>query len=351
MTKRRIRIKDIAVEAGVSTGTVDRVIHKRGNVTPNVRKRVEQVMKDLNYQPNILASALASNKDFKIAALLPDFNKDDYWKSPYKGLESAVKANQHFSISIKYYLFDEKEPQTFVDQAFKLLGDLPDALVIAPIFAKEAQQFLITFSKKKIPFILINSNLSSDQRLSYIGQDSYQCGILGAKLLSTDKQELDTLLLLHLEEKEMGGNATHIDQKEAGFFEFFKQHKHSFNLLKKDFGAASDGTTIRQFLQNVLKECPNLKGIFVTTSKAYQLIDLLGEQLKDTTIIGFDLLPQNVNYLKTGAIDYLINQNPEKQGFLAVSRLIDHYLLKKEVKPVEYLPLDIVVKENVQYYL
>ena len=55
----KIRIKDIAERAGVSVGTVDRVLHKRPNVSEVALKKVEKVLKEMNYQPNVYASALA----------------------------------------------------------------------------------------------------------------------------------------------------------------------------------------------------------------------------------------------------------------------------------------------------
>ena len=58
----RVRIKDIAKMADVSVGTVDRVIHGRSGVSESSRKRVEEILKQLDYQPNMYASALASNK-------------------------------------------------------------------------------------------------------------------------------------------------------------------------------------------------------------------------------------------------------------------------------------------------
>ena len=58
----KIRIKDIARLANVSTGTVDRVLHNRGEVSAKSREKVEKVLKEINYQPNIYASALASKK-------------------------------------------------------------------------------------------------------------------------------------------------------------------------------------------------------------------------------------------------------------------------------------------------
>ena len=48
----RIRIKDIARLADVSVGTVDRVIHGRSGVSEASKKRVEEILKQLDYQPN-----------------------------------------------------------------------------------------------------------------------------------------------------------------------------------------------------------------------------------------------------------------------------------------------------------
>ena len=58
-TPERIRIKDIAKMADVSVGTVDRVLHGRSGVSEASRKRVEEILEKLNYQPNMYASALA----------------------------------------------------------------------------------------------------------------------------------------------------------------------------------------------------------------------------------------------------------------------------------------------------
>ena len=48
--------------AGVSVGTVDRVLHNRPNISKFAREKVEKVLESINYQPNMYASALAYNK-------------------------------------------------------------------------------------------------------------------------------------------------------------------------------------------------------------------------------------------------------------------------------------------------
>ena len=61
----KVRIKDIAEKSGVSVGTVDRILHNRPNVSKAAREKVEKVLKEINYQPNVYASALAYNKSYK----------------------------------------------------------------------------------------------------------------------------------------------------------------------------------------------------------------------------------------------------------------------------------------------
>ena len=76
----KIRIKDIAERAGVSVGTVDRVLHDRPNVSKPAREKVERALKEMNYQPNVYASALAYNRTYKFALLLPKHESEAYWE-------------------------------------------------------------------------------------------------------------------------------------------------------------------------------------------------------------------------------------------------------------------------------
>ena len=65
-----IRIVDIAKMAGVSVGTVDRVIHNRGRVSEENRKKVQTILEMVHYQPNLMARSLASKKQYHFVELL-----------------------------------------------------------------------------------------------------------------------------------------------------------------------------------------------------------------------------------------------------------------------------------------
>lgn len=59
----RVTIKQIAEQAGVSRGTVDRVLNHRGKVRPEVEDRVRRIARELGYRPNILGRALGMNRN------------------------------------------------------------------------------------------------------------------------------------------------------------------------------------------------------------------------------------------------------------------------------------------------
>ena len=64
MPNERITIKDIAEKAGVSVGTVDRVLHKRPNVSKKSLSLVTKALEEMNYEPNMYASALANSRRY-----------------------------------------------------------------------------------------------------------------------------------------------------------------------------------------------------------------------------------------------------------------------------------------------
>ena len=89
--KKNYRIKDIAELSGVSTGTVDRILHKRGKVSTEAREKVEKVLKEIDYHPNLIARSLALKKQYNIIVLTPVVHNGEYWDQLCSGIEAAEK--------------------------------------------------------------------------------------------------------------------------------------------------------------------------------------------------------------------------------------------------------------------
>lgn len=351
--KDRIRIKDIAHKAGVSTGTVDRVIHNRGNVSAETRKRVKEVMEELGYEPNLMASTLAYNRQFRIAVVLPDYREDPYWDQPRQGIEKAQQAIRHYGLVVDRYYFDPMQVEDFTKAAESIWHGAhpPHAVLFAPLFLKEACALLEECRSRGVPNVMINTNVENSDSLCYIGQDSYQSGVLAARLLNFGVNQGDTVLMLNLDKSTT--NAKHLMDKEKGFRDYWKGAKdRQIQIVKRDFEAFKDQKKLRAFLSGLLREFPKLSGIFVSNSRAYKVVDSLSESaLERIKIVGYDLIKGNVKYLRENKIDFIINQNPVKQGYLGLMNIANYLILKKQVTPLQYLPLDIVVQENLDYYL
>src|ERR1700758_326556 len=111
-----VRIKDIAVKAGVSTGTVDRVLHNRGRVDEKVRSKILKIIEEMNYEPNLMARSLASNKTYNLAALIPDYKIDSYWEAPKLGIEKAEKELRQYGIVVQQYVFNPDQAESFIEK-------------------------------------------------------------------------------------------------------------------------------------------------------------------------------------------------------------------------------------------
>ena len=132
----RIRIKDIAHMANLSVGTVDRVLHDRSGVSESSRKKVKDILKQLDYQPNMYASALASNKKYHFICLLPQHNADDYWSDVENGMNNAVESFSDFHIKISIIYYDQYVYSSFIDSGIQAIEQEPDGVILAPTISE-----------------------------------------------------------------------------------------------------------------------------------------------------------------------------------------------------------------------
>ncbi len=351
MNKGSIRIKDIAERANVSVGTVDRVLHNRGRVAEDVRQKVLQIATELQYEPNLIARTLGSNRSYKIAALVPNHVLDPYWDEPRYGFEKAARELKRYGIGVEPYEFDLYNVDSFVEQAARVTEAKPDGILVAPLFYRESLPFFEQWKQLDIPFVMFNTQITEHQPLSYIGQDSYQSGFLAGKLLHYGQSEPASFLIAHIAED--FANSAHLIKKEQGFRDYFAQQDLAgmHTLIRQDFENRTQTSMVDQ-LDQILDTHPRIQGIFVTTSKAYVIAPCLQSPArKRIRLVGYDLLEKNLPYLNDGAIDFLINQNAKGQGYWGIVRLADHLVFQKPVAPIKYLSLDIVTKENLQYYI
>ena len=347
----KIRIKDIAVLAGVSEGTVDRVLHDRGDVSAKSREAVTKVLEEMNYSPNLFARSLASKKQYRFVCLFPAHQVGNYWEEIDKGFDLAAHDFLHHNVQIEKLYFNQYDPQSFVNISNDILLKAPDAVFIAPVFREEALNFTKELSKLQIPFSFIDSLIEEANFLTYYGQNSFESGYIAAKLLLSFLPEGSQIIIGRTQRKGSVSNQTLTRHK--GFLKYIQENNLNdhLELINVEFNNDDEDANL-ELLRSVFSAHTNIKAAITFNSKVHRLamhLDALNHT--NVRLIGYDLLQQNVTYLKQGVINYLIAQRPDKQAYFTVRDMCRELIFRQEIKKINYVPIDILLKENIEDYL
>lgn len=286
-----------------------------------------------------MASNLALNKKFRFAVFLPKYENIEYWKSQITGIEKAAIEFGKFGVVLDYFFYDFNEA-SFKKTVEKVLDFDCNGLLFAPIFYEESVRFLNEYEKKNIPVVMIDSNISSNDQHAYVGQDAFQSGYLAGRLISFAVNTERQVLIFKIT-REIESTSVYL-QRIDGFYSFFKDHNELINFKFSEVTIKDTGID-----QLSLEMFSGINSVFVPNSRAYIVARFLEQNnIKGVRIIGYDLLKENIEYLNKGIIDFLINQRPEEQGYMGVNYLYKKLVLQETVENTNYIPLEIILKEN-----
>lgn len=180
MTQKRINMKDIAREAGVSTATVSYIINKRLDqvIAPQTIKKVEDAIKRLGYVPNLGARALASKRSFLLGLLIPQTEKETklMFSNSFYG---TFLSNFEYEARKKGYnilISGTDADESYLDVARKRSLD---GIVIVGV---ERASDIKGLKQNGIPTILVDS-YGMDKALSSVTIDDQNGGFLATEYL------------------------------------------------------------------------------------------------------------------------------------------------------------------------
>lgn len=350
--KGKIRIKDIAIMAGVSAGTVDRVLHQRGIVSEKSRKAVNKVLEEINYSPNLLARSLASKKSYRFICLFPAYQKGEYWESIEKGFRQAAEEFENYKVEVLIEHFNQFDSSSFVEAAKTVMKYEPNAVIMSPVFRQETLEFTHQLSEKNIPFSFIDSMIEDADFIAYYGQHSSLSGYIGGKLLFQSLPPNSRILILHTFRKGSSG-AIQTENRKKGFLRYMEENRlnDTTELLSVEIFEDDDERNIK-LLQKIFDECKGIQAAITFNSKVHRLAKyfkiLSHPEIK---LIGYDVLEENITYLKEDIVSYLIAQRPEKQAYCSIRDMSYHLIFNRKINKINYVPIDILIKENIDYYL
>ncbi len=346
----KIRIKDIALRAGVSVGTVDRVLHDRPNVSPKARVKVEKALEEMNYQPNMYASALAYNRSYMFQVLIPAHEQVAYWEEIEEGVKMAQEARRDFHIKANIIYYERFDDQSFREAARKCLDSKPDGVVIVPADLDITRQFTDRMHDLGIPFVMLDSYMPDLKPLAFFGQDSFSSGYFAARMLMLIAGNETEIVLLKIT-KNGRVISKQQDNREVGFRHYMHDHFPRVRILNLELPIGQSRQLNDSMLETFFAENPNIHHGITFGSKAHVMGDfLLRTNRRNVQIMGYDMVGKNAECLRQGSISFLIAQHAYQQGYCCIDALFKAIVLKKKVHPVNYMPIELLSKENVDFY-
>jgi len=346
----KIRIKDIAERAGVSVGTVDRVLHDRPNVSKPAREKVEKALQEMNYQPNMYASALAYNKSYTFYVLIPRHESEEYWDEIEEGAMKCAELRRDFHIDVKTIYYERMNDESFSIAYKECMDSNPDGVVVVPTHLELTREFTDQLHEQNIPFVLLDSYMPDLKPLSFYGQDSFCSGYYAAKMLMLiGNKEKEIMLMKQTKNGKVLSKQQ--DNREVGFRHYMHDHFPEIKITELDLPFEGTRKEWNAILEDFFTKHPQLHHCITLNSKAHIVGDfLLRTNRRNIQIMGYDMLEKNANCLREGSISFLIAQHAYMQGYSCVEALFQAIVLKKKVSPVNYMPIELLSRENMDFY-
>lgn len=350
MDMGKIRIKDIAERAGVSVGTVDRVLHKRPNVSPKALEKVQKALEEMDYKPNMYASALAYNKAYTFYCVIPKHESEAYWEEVEEGAETACDRFRDFRVSHKIMYYNRFSTETFAKVMSDVLKQSPDGVIVVPSKLGVTQKYTSIMHEQNIPFILLDSYMPDLKPLSFFGQDSFCSGYYAARMLMMMAPREKEIMLM----KQMrNGNVASKQQenRETGFRHYMHDHFPHVVIHEVNLSLDEKRENYDAILERFFNSHPLVHHCITFNSKAHLVGEyLLKSNRRNIQIMGYDMVPKNAECVRQGSISFLIAQHAFMQGYACIDTLFNAIVLKKEVEPVNYMPIELLSKENIDFY-
>ena len=346
---KNVRISDIARMAGVSVGTVDRILHNRGKVSKTAQEKVNRVLQEVEYRPNLMARSLALKKQFNIAALIPAFRPGEYWEKAAEGIDKAAGELNDYNIVVQKIFFDQYDQTSFEHVCETVLSDEFNGVLIGTLFSDSVTELSARLDEKQIPYVYIDSNIPENNQLAYFGTNSYDGGYIAAKLL-TGKIAQGSDILIGKIIRERNNSSTQVKNREKGFMEYLHKTGFSGHVFSCELHIDKPEYN-EKVLNRIFKDNPGIKGAVVFNSVCCVLADYLENNGKrEIKLVGYDLIERNIRHLSEGTITWLIAQRPEIQGYNGIKALGNFLTYGKKAPRINFMPIDILIKENIGYY-
>lgn len=336
-------IKEIAALAGVSRGTVDRVLNNRGSVNLATADKIREIAKALDYKPNKAGLALAAQKKkLKLGVIL--FSTDNpFFADVLTGVNEKVEdlAGYNCTVLVKQIPINVDAQLRAIEE---LLREDVNGIALAPQNDERIRVRINELSAQGIPVVTLNTDIENARRIAYVGSNYTKSGATAAGLM-----RLMTHGTVHIGIITGSPDILCHTERIAGFTDTLRPDRERMHIVSV---VETQDDEIESYEQTslLLKAHPEINALFFAAGGVYggcRAVASLGLSGK-LCAIAFDKADTTEHFLKQGTLSAVICQQPRIQGARPLE-LLFAYLTSGELpeKEYNYTAVDIRILENI----
>lgn len=339
-------IKEIAAMAGVSRGTVDRVINNRGSVSQETQERILAIIKKINYQPNKAALSLAAQKKKIVIGVLlfGKNNENPFFEDVLEGVRYQQQKLSGYGckVLIRRSALNMEAQLAAIDE---LIASGIHGLVISPCNFPQISEKIDELYAKGIPAITTNTDLPGSKRIAYVGSDYYKAGCTAAGLMSliTGKRAKvgiitgSPMVLCHSE-------------RLSGFLNTIRERYPQIEILEVIANEDNEAKSYRA-AKRLLQKYPEMDALYFNAAGVRGGCRAIIEQNRQGSlkVITYDAVESTKQLVLDGVISATIGQQPFLQGSRPVKLLFDYLTVGSyPANAIQYTETSIMIRENIQ---
>lgn len=339
-----VTIREIAAVAGVSRGTVDRVLHDRPGVKSDIAAHVRKIAQDLGFEPNRAGKILAARKQpLKIGCFLPSIG-NHFFDDVVAGFRRAEEEYADFGVSIALREIGGYDAELHIAAMRELVDAGCQALCVSTIDIPEIRRFVDGLINTGIPVLAVNTDLSKTNRLCYVGCDYVKGGRTAAGLLLLMLHEQINLLVVTGSLKIKGHN-----QRIQGFSKTFRERNAPYKLVDVFESLDNDEHAYVLTLQT-LREHPEINCIYIAAAGVAGVCRAVVELDRQTSlhVVAYDEIESTRQLVRDGVINFTIGQEPEEQGYRSIQLMFNYFMSDKKIVPEDFITDTVIkIQENI----
>jgi len=251
----------------------------------------------------------------KAIAVIPKGNAHLFWQSVHAG---AVKAARESGVEV---VWDGPAIETDYAGQLKIMDTMInrhiDAIALAPIDKKAMVSVVERAAREKIPVVIFDSGVDTDQFVSQVATDNYHAGEMAAERMGKILNGKGKIAMVAVQP-----GAASTMAREQGFEDVLKKQFPDMHLVDKQFGMADFALSLAK-AENILTGHPDLDGLFASNeSSTVGAAKAVKERRSKVKLVGFDWSPTLLDDLNAGVIDSLVVQNPFEMGYKSVKAAV-----------------------------